>query len=134
MWQHFWPGLPSDQVPIHSVTNGIHAPTWIAPDLTDSTANRCSRHWAEHCDDPAMWQRVTGHPRPRTLGRAPDHEAQTHGIHSRTGRTGWMHGQLQPSQVLTRGTLLDPEALTIGFARRFATYKRATLLFRISNG
>jgi starch phosphorylase len=45
-------------------------------------------------------------------------------------RSGWMQGHLQATQVLSRGTLLDPEALTIGFARRFATYKRATLLFR----
>jgi len=45
-------------------------------------------------------------------------------------RTGWINGHLQSSQVIARGTLLDPEALTLGFARRFATYKRATLLFR----
>ena len=45
-------------------------------------------------------------------------------------RDGWIRGHLQPMQAIARGTLLDPEALTIGFARRFATYKRATLLFR----
>ncbi len=76
-----------------------------------------------------MWQRVLD---------IPDHELwvvrQTmkrklmRFIRDRA-RNGWMQGHLQPLQVLARGTLLDPEALTIGFGRRFATYKRATLLF-----
>lgn len=129
MWQHFWPGLPVDQVPIRSVTNGVHAPTWIAPDLHRLYSRSLSPNWAETCDDPAMWQRVAD---------IPDHELwavrqavkrKLMGFIRERARNGWVQGHLQPSQVLARGTLLDPEALTIGFARRFATYKRATLLF-----
>ncbi|MDK2744956.1 MAG: alpha-glucan family phosphorylase [Nitrospira sp. BO4] len=130
MWHHFWPGLPTDQIPIRSVTNGIHAPTWISPELHHLYSKSLSPTWTHTCDDPAMWQRVMD---------IPDHELWTvrqtmkrklMGFIRDRARNGWMHGHLQPSQVLTRGTLLDPEALTIGFARRFATYKRATLLFR----
>ena len=130
MWQHFWPGLPTDQIPIRSVTNGIHVPTWISPELHHLYGKSLSPTWTQSCDDPAMWQRVMD---------VPDHELwavrqamkrKLMGFIRERARNGWMHGHLQPSQVLTRGTLLDPEALTIGFARRFATYKRATLLFR----
>ncbi len=130
MWQHFWPGLQTDQVPIRSITNGIHAPTWIAPELHHLYSKWLSPTWTRTCDDPAMWQRVMD---------IPDHELwavrqltkrKLMGFIRERARNGWMHGHLQPSQVIASGTLLDPEALTIGFARRFATYKRATLLFR----
>ena len=130
MWRHFWPGLQTDQVPIRSVTNGIHAPTWISPELHHLYSKWLSPTWTQTCDDPAMWQRVMD---------IPDHELwavrqitkrKLMGFIRERARQGWMHGQLQPSQVIAGGTLLDPEALTIGFARRFATYKRATLLFR----
>ncbi len=130
MWQHFWPGLQTDQVPIRSITNGIHAPTWISPELHHLYSKWLSPTWTRTCDDPAMWQRVMD---------IPDHELwavrqltkrKLMGFIRERARNGWMHGHLQPSQVIASGTLLDPEALTIGFARRFATYKRATLLFR----
>ena len=130
MWRHMWPGLATDRVPIQSVTNGIHAPTWIGPEMSQLYSKFLGPDWAEHCDEPALWQRVRD---------IPDHELWAvrklmtrklmRFIRERA-RTGWIHGQLQPSQVIARGTLLDPEALTLGFARRFATYKRATLLFR----
>ena len=130
MWRHFWPGLQTEQVPIRSVTNGIHAPTWISPELHHLYSKWLSPTWTQTCDDPAMWQRVMD---------IPDHELwavrqltkrKLMGFIRERARQGWMHGQLQASQVIAGGTLLDPEALTIGFARRFATYKRATLLFR----
>ena len=53
MWQHFWPGLPVEAVPIRSVTNGIHAPTWIAQDLHRLYSKSLHPAWSEHCDDPA---------------------------------------------------------------------------------
>ena len=130
MWQHFWPGLPVEQVPIRSVTNGIHAPTWISPELHRLYSRSLNPAWAEHCDDPAMWQRVMDVPDHELWAVRQTMKRKLMGFIRERARNGWMHGHLQPAQVLTRGTLLDPEALTIGFARRFATYKRATLLFR----
>lgn len=130
MWQHLWPGLPEDLVPIRHLTNGIHAPTWISPEANSLYAKYLSPEWAERIDDPTIWQRVTD---------LPDHELWAVRQTSRRklmrfirerARDGWIRGHLQPMQAIARGTLLDPEALTIGFARRFATYKRATLLFR----
>ncbi len=130
MWQHFWPGLPVDQVPIRSVTNGIHAPTWISPELHRLYSKSLSPTWTETCDDQAMWQRVLDVPDHELWAVRQTMKRKLMGFIRERARTGWMHGHLQHSQVLSRGTLLDPEALTIGFARRFATYKRATLLFQ----
>lgn len=130
MWQHFWPGLPVEQVPIRSVTNGIHAPTWISPELHRLFSKSLNPAWAEQCDDPAMWQRVLEIPDQELWAVRQTMKRKLMAFIRERARTGWMYGHLQPEQVLTRGTLLDPEALTIGFARRFATYKRATILFQ----
>jgi len=130
MWKHLWPGLPVEQVPIRSVTNGIHAPTWIAPELHRLYSKSLSPDWAEHCDDPAMWQRVIDIPDNELWTIRQTMKRKLMGFIRERARSGWMQGHLQSSQVLSRGTLLDPEALTIGFARRFATYKRATILFQ----
>jgi len=130
MWQHFWPGLQPDQIPIRSVTNGIHAPTWIAPELHHLYSKSLSPTWTDTCDDPAMWQRVMDIPDHELWAVRQTTKRKLMSFIRERARNGWMHGHVQPSQVIARGTLLDPEALTIGFARRFATYKRATLLFR----
>lgn len=130
MWRHFWPGLPTEQIPIRSVTNGIHAPTWISPELHHLYSKSLSPTWTSSCDDPAMWQRVMDIPDHELWAIRQTMKRKLMGFIRERARTGWMQGHLQPAQVLSRGTLLDPEALTIGFARRFATYKRATLLFQ----
>jgi glycogen phosphorylase len=130
MWHHLWPGLPIEQVPIRSVTNGIHAPTWIAPELNQLYGKYLRPEWAEKCDDTTMWQRVLDIPDQELWAVRQTMKRKLMSFIRERARSGWMQGHLQASQVITRGTLLDPEALTIGFARRFATYKRATLLFR----
>lgn len=129
MWRCLWPDLPEDQVPIRSVTNGIHVPTWVASEMNHLYSKYLGPDWADRSDDPAIWHRVI---------EIPDHELwavrqtlkrKLMSFIRERARAGWMQGTLTPEQVLASGTLLDPEALTIGFARRFATYKRATLLF-----
>ena len=130
MWHHMWPGLAADLVPIQSVTNGIHAPTWIGPDMSQLYSKFLGPDWAERCDDQAMWQRVSDIPDGELWAVRKTMKRKLMRFIRERARTGWINGQLQTSQVIARGTLLDPETLTLGFARRFATYKRATLLFR----
>jgi starch phosphorylase len=130
MWKHLWPGLAEDLVPIRSVTNGIHAPTWISPELNQVYGKYLGPDWATRCDDPALWQRVLDIPDSELWAVRQTMKRKLMSFIRERARTGWVQGHLQPLQVLARGTLLDPEALTIGFARRFATYKRATLIFR----
>jgi starch phosphorylase len=130
MWQHLWPGLAQDLVPIRSLTNGIHAPTWISPESNSLYAKYLSPDWAERIDDPTIWQRVTDLPDDALWAVRQTTRRKLMRFIRERARDGWIRGHLQPMQAIARGTLLDPEALTIGFARRFATYKRATLLFR----
>lgn len=130
MWQEVWPQNRVEDVPISSITNGVHVSTWIAGEMHNVFDKYIGPSWLSNQDDSAIWQR---------LAEAPDNELwQVHldlkrklmsYLRERVRRR-WVNGSNDPTQVLTSGTLLDPEALTIGFARRFATYKRATLIFR----
>lgn len=130
MWNEVWSDKPVDEVPISSITNGIHVPTWIAFQLNDLFRKYLSPEWIEHQDDPAMWSRINDIPAVE-LWRT--HAQLRHKLLSYLRehvRRRWTGGKNDATQVLTGGTLLDPDALTIGFARRFATYKRANLIFQ----
>ncbi len=130
MWRSLWPGVPEDQVPIDYVTNGIHVPTWIEPKMGLLLDKHLGADWLDKQDDPATWQ---------LLDNVPDTELwQTHywlkvklidAIRERVRRR-WTDGDTSPSIMLAGGAFLDPSVLTLGFARRFATYKRALLIFQ----
>ncbi len=130
MWQRLWPETPAEQIPIASITNGVHTPTWIAPELSRLYSKYLGPDWIAQHDVPALWHRIYD---------APDDELWrvrlqlkhklTRFIRERA-RGLWRDQHRDPIQALASGALLDPDALTIGFARRFATYKRAALLFR----
>lgn len=129
MWRSLWPDLEEDRVPIHSITNGIHAPTWIAPEMNQLYAKYLGPDWTERVDDPAIWHRVSDIPDAELWAVHQALKRKLMSFIRERARAAWMQGRMQPHQVLASGTLLDPDALTIGFARRFATYKRATLIF-----
>jgi len=130
MWQSLWPDVPEDRVPIDYVTNGAHVPTWIEPKIKLMLDTYLGAYWLDKHDDPAIWQH---------LDTIPDAELwQTHhwlkvklidAIRERT-RLRWAEGGGSSSVMLAGGAFLDPSVLTIGFARRFATYKRALLIFQ----
>jgi starch phosphorylase len=112
MWAHLWPGRPVEEVPIDYVTNGVHAPTWVSPELSEVLA-------AAGVDVAAPepnWERTQGLDR-AALARV-----------KRAGKNELFRLVEERTDVS-----LDPDALTIGFARRFATYKRADLLLRRAN-
>jgi starch phosphorylase len=128
MWQKLWPDH-DDVVPITHVTNGVHAPTWIAGELAQLFDRHLGADWVNRHDDVAFWNRVVD---------IPDEEFwNVHLLLKRKlltfvrerARDRWSADDVDPRQVLAMGTLLDPEALTIGFARRFTGYKRASLIF-----
>ncbi|RLB93410.1 MAG: alpha-glucan phosphorylase [Deltaproteobacteria bacterium] len=130
MWQSLWPEVLEDKIPIDYVTNGVHVPTWIEPKIKLLLDKYLGDHWLDNHDDPAIWQR---------MDTVPDVELwQTHywlkvklidAIRERA-RQRWTNGNASASIILTGGAFLDPSVLTIGFARRFATYKRALLIFQ----
>jgi starch phosphorylase len=129
-WQVLWPHHREDEVPIGHVTNGVHVRTWVAPAMQELYSHHVGVDWVENLTDPNMWARID---------KVYDAELwETH----RTLKANLVHfvrrelgaqrkrdvygDDLQKAATET----LDPDALTIGFARRFATYKRANLIFR----
>jgi len=128
MWQNLWPGTPEDKVPIGHVTNGVHVPTWIEPKMELLFNRYLGPDWLDEHDNPYIWELVD---------EIPDKELwDTHmwlkiklidAIRERARRR-WTEDRLNPSMMVSGGTLLDPTVLTVGFARRFATYKRADLI------
>lgn len=129
MWRHVWPEAPLDEVPIGSVTNGVHLRTWLSGEFDELLSRYVGPKWIEQSDDPEVWERVENVP-DSELWRA--HERRRERLVA-TARRRLQHQLRQRSapapEVEAAGEALDPRALTIGFARRFATYKRATLLF-----
>jgi len=129
MWQSVWPEVPENAVPISNITNGVHLSTWMAGSMGRLLSRHLGADWLDRQDDRALWARVAEIPDVE-LWEVRQHLKRklTSFIRERARRRR-IEGEMDPEQVLTAGTFLDPEALTIGFARRFATYKRATLLF-----
>ncbi|PJA73169.1 alpha-glucan phosphorylase [bacterium CG_4_9_14_3_um_filter_65_15] len=128
MWQSLWPDLPVEDVPITSITNGVHVPTWIEPKLQLLLDRYLGPDWLANHDDPAAWAGLDGIP-DGELWRA-HYWLKTKLIDAirERARQRWLNDGASPSLVMAGGALLDPAVLTIGFARRFATYKRATLI------
>lgn len=129
MWQDAWPQLPVSEAPILGITNGIHARSWISHDMADLYDRYLGPRWIERPADQEVWQRVMRIP-DEELWRT--HERRRERLVAFARRT--LSKQLEqrgsrPSEIRRAEEVLDPEALTIGFARRFATYKRGTLLF-----
>ncbi|MFN2291867.1 MAG: alpha-glucan family phosphorylase [Anaerolineae bacterium] len=130
MWQSVWPDRPVDEVPIGAITNGVHMPSWVSTTLKGIFDQYVAGDWEARHDEAALWDSLYDIPDEVLWEAHCLLKGKLLNFADRRVRQSWRSGSLQPSQVLATGALLDPEALTIGFARRFATYKRATLLFR----
>ncbi len=130
MWQSLWPHTPVEQIPIAAITNGVHVPTWVAGEVHALYAKYLGPHWVEHHDDPALWQRVREIPDEELWRVHVQLKQKLLRLIRERARRLWREKGVDPVQVLASGALLDPQALTVGFARRFASYKRATLLLK----
>jgi starch phosphorylase len=129
MWSWLWPAKKVDDVPIGYVTNGVHTETWLAPELKELFDTYLQSDWLAHIDDQSVWDNVA---------KIPDEELWdvmtklryrlVNFVRLRT-RQRMLRLNYQPNDIQATSNLLNPNALTIGFARRFATYKRATLIF-----
>ncbi len=130
LWRELWPNRPWEAVPIGHVTNGVHLPTWMAPQVMALLDEHLGRGWQQRLDDPALWDQMLSLDH-EALWRAHLSLKQVLGAAIREDARGRFARQhTEAAQVVGAGTLLDPTAFTIGFARRFATYKRANLVFR----
>jgi starch phosphorylase len=130
MWHNLWPKVPAEEVPIGHVTNGVHVRSWLSPDVLFVLDRYISKKWESNPADQSVWEGVS---------QIPDEELWRAHERGRERLVAWSRQTLR-DQLVARGgayddilhadQVLDPEALTLGFARRFATYKRGTLLLR----
>jgi starch phosphorylase len=129
MWHFLWPDRSVDEVPIQSITNGIHTASWLAPELQELFDEYLPPGWLSLIDEPEVWEHVSAIPDEalwavRQLLRRQLVDFVRQRTKARLARLGAEAWQLDNAEAM-----FDLETLTIGFARRFATYKRATLLF-----
>jgi starch phosphorylase len=128
MWKGLWPDRAVEDVPITYVTNGVHTATWMARRVRALYEKYFGKDWLEHLDDVEMWEKMENI-HPGELWAVRNHLKRKMAFYiQERARLRWRHGGFHPIQVIASGVMLDPYVLTIGFARRFATYKRASLV------
>jgi glycogen phosphorylase len=130
MWHFLWPDTPVDDVPITHITNGIHTGSWLARRLRGLYDRYLGIDWWENADDPDVWELVNNIPDDQLWAVRQHLKRKLVAYIRERTRQRWMKGGWHPVQAVASGILLDPYALTIGFARRFAPYKRANLILR----
>lgn len=130
MWSFLYPGRPVEEVPITSITNGVHVPTWIGGTLGAALASHLDPDWLARHDEQPVWDRIEEVP-DEAVWQAHRHaKVRLFRYMQERARQRWMVEGGAPAQTVALGSLMHADALTIGFARRFATYKRATLIFQ----
>jgi starch phosphorylase len=128
MWHFLWPERQEHQVPIVHVTNGVHTANWIARRLGKLFALYLGPDWYSQVDDESLWAGLDAIPNTE-LWEVRLHLKRKLAFYLRERvRDRWTAGGFHPVQVVSSGVLVNPYALTIGFGRRFATYKRASLV------
>jgi starch phosphorylase len=130
MWQALWPEKKEEDVPVDSITDGIHVPTWVEPKIELLFNKYLGDRWLDEHDNRITWELIDD---------IPDEELwQVHywlkikliNFIREQARRRWNENMVGPVNIITGGVLLDTTALTIGFARRFTSYKRADLIFQ----
>ena len=131
IWQFLWPGFDTEEVPTGSITNGIHTFSWIAPEMNTLYGRYLDKDWGRYVDQPEFWN--------QHIKDLPDEELWKTHLQCKESLIGYARQRLKQQhlrlgegslQIAEFDHLLHSDALIIGFARRFATYKRAALIFR----
>ena len=130
MWRNLWPGLPVEEIPITHVTNAVHFKSFISSDMAGLYDRYLGPRWSENPMERNVWQRIN---------QVPDEELWRTHERRRERLVAFARRRLQeqlehrgapPAEIESANEVLDPDSLTIGFGRRFSTYKRATLILR----
>jgi glycogen phosphorylase len=128
LWTGVWPGVPAGEVPVGHVTNGIHTASWISHDLAGLYDRYLGPGWQETPSDEVIWKAVDQIP-DTELWRTHERRRERLVAFARRRLTQQLTQRgASAGEIAEAEEVLDPEALTIGFARRFATYKRANLI------
>jgi starch phosphorylase len=128
MWD-IWPGVGEKDRPVAFVTNGVHVPTWIAGELDDLFRKYLGGDWLDRHDDPSLWDGILGIPDDELWAVRQSLRRYLFSFVRERARNRWTEEHVGIPRIVAAGTLLEPDALTIGFARRFTGYKRPELVF-----
>jgi starch phosphorylase len=129
IWRDLWPGRDPEQVPIGAITNGVHLATWMSHRMMEPLNACLGPDWLERLDDPELWDCMLTLDNAALWAAHVELKANLLRAIREDARRRWAEQWREALHLVGAGTLLDDRALTIGFARRFTSYKRATLLF-----
>ncbi|MBN2411306.1 alpha-glucan family phosphorylase [candidate division KSB1 bacterium] len=130
MWHYLWPEIPENEVPIKHITNGIHIRTWISEDLSELFNRYLGPNWYRNPLDESLWTRIDQIPDEELWRTHERRRERLVAITRKRLQKQFENSGASQADIESASEVLDPEALTIGFARRFAQYKRAYLLFK----
>lgn len=130
LFNNVWPEIAADESPITYVTNGVHTCSWLAPELKNIYNEYLMPYWQDQIFEDVTWEKINNIPNEKLWNAHMERKRKLmnvakKNITDRLKRSGYHYEEI--NEITSK---LNPNALTIGFARRFATYKRATLLFR----
>jgi starch phosphorylase len=129
MWGPIWPNVPEESRPVRAITNGVHVPTWVSAEMTRLFDDHLGADWRDRHDEPGIWERVLEIPDEELWAARNALRNYLFAFIRDRARSRWKEEHVTAARVVAAGTLLDPNALTIGFARRFTGYKRPELIF-----
>jgi starch phosphorylase len=130
MWNYLWPGVPEQEIPITSVTNGIHTQTWVSREMRELLDRYLGPRWARDPADQTVWEGVEKIPA-EVLWSTHEGQRQRLVSYVRTRIAQQLeNSNATAHEIAAVGDILNAGALTIGFARRFAPYKRGNLILR----
>jgi glycogen phosphorylase len=129
MWARLWPSVPERERLLKTVTNGVHVSTWIAPDMARLFERYLGLNWKNEHDAADFWDAIALIPDEELWAVREALRSYLIAFIRERARQLWTQKQVTAARVVAAGTLLDPAALTIGFARRFTGYKRPELIF-----
>jgi starch phosphorylase len=129
MWAPIWPGASDHERPVEPLTNGVHLGTWLSAELYDLFTQYLGSNWTDRHDDPELWEAILGIPDAELWSVRQALRRYLFAFIRERMRQRWTVEHVSTPRVVAGGTLLAPETLTIGFARRFTGYKRAELIF-----
>jgi starch phosphorylase len=129
MWQAIWPDTAASQLPVQSLTNGVHVPTWMSSEMAALLARHLGADWLDHHDDPAFCAAILDIPDDELWTVRQSLRIFLFNFIRERARYRWTTESIAAARIVAAGTMFDHNTLTIGFARRFTAYKRPELIF-----
>jgi len=129
MWRPMWPEKPADQLPVRSITNGVHVPTWMAGPVFALLDDHFGPGWLDQVDNPELWEQLNDVPDSEIWAMRQALRSDLFAFIRERMRSRFSQEQVSQSRIVSAGAMLDPDALTLGYARRFTAYKRPEMIF-----